>query len=187
MKRLLYFFIGAGVGSVTSYFITKNHFEKIRIAEVEQLRGYYDKKVEEEHVTREELNTALKDLGYSPIDEDEDEEDDFVDDEDVNVDVHILKMDGLDISPEVIEPDEFGSEDGYDTRTLIYYADGVLTDELTNEIVSRDYLSTDFDKRFGEYVTDVVFVRNYKHKMDYEILYDRECYYEIYEDEVMED
>lgn len=75
--------------------------------------------------------------------------------------------------PYVISPYDYGEADGYETESLIYYADGVLTDDDNNPIedvegtVGKDALN-----HFGEYEDDSVFVRNERYKIDYEILLD---------------
>ena len=82
--------------------------------------------------------------------------------------------------PYVICPEEFGEMDEYETESLTYYADGVLTDDFDNEIedvddlVGEESLST-----FGDYEDDSVFVRNDKYKTDYEILLDDRKFSEI--------
>lgn len=82
--------------------------------------------------------------------------------------------------PYVITPEEFGEEDGYETVSLTYYNDGVLTDELgkvvkdVDKVVGQDSLT-----HFGEYEDDSVFVRNDKHKCDYEILRDSRNYRDL--------
>ena len=79
--------------------------------------------------------------------------------------------------PYVISPDEFGEFEDYEKISLIYYNDGVLTDE-NNEIVDDidEIVGEDSLKHFGEYEEDSVFVRNDKLKCDYEILYDLRKY-----------
>ena len=79
--------------------------------------------------------------------------------------------------PYVISPDEFGEFEDYEKISLIYYNDGVLTDE-NNEIVDdiNEIVGEDSLKHFGEYEEDSVFVRNDKLKCDYEILYDLRKY-----------
>lgn len=83
--------------------------------------------------------------------------------------------------PYVISPDEF-DENGYQTVSLTYYADGVveddfydvLDDEEIEEKVGRDSLN-----HFGEYEEDSVFVRNDELETDYEILRDSRRYADI--------
>ena len=76
--------------------------------------------------------------------------------------------------PYVIKPDEFGELDGYETRTLTYYADGYLVDPIDDEIIEEieELVSFDVFNHFGEYEEDAVYVRNDVGQCDYEILQD---------------
>ena len=75
--------------------------------------------------------------------------------------------------PYIISPEEFDTEDGYDTVSLTYYTDGVLTDDDNNVIEDiENTVGEDFAKHFGEYEDDSVFVRNERLMTDYEILMD---------------
>lgn len=84
-----------------------------------------------------------------------------------------ISNDILNPTPYVITPDEFGEFEDYETISLTYYADRILTDENdelidnVDEIVGFDSLN-----HFGEYEEDSVFVRNDAKKCDYEILKD---------------
>lgn len=82
--------------------------------------------------------------------------------------------------PYVISPDEFGDYPDYETISLTYYNDKVLTDEY-NEIVDDidDLIGEDSLNHFGEYEDDSVFVRNDSLKVDYEILLDSANYSDI--------
>lgn len=83
-------------------------------------------------------------------------------------------------APYIIEPEEFGECDGYETISLTYYADGTLTDE-NDEIVedAEEIVGSDFHNHFGEYEDDSVFIRNDKLRCDYEILLDQRPYSEV--------
>ena len=84
--------------------------------------------------------------------------------------------------PYVISPAEFGTEDGYDTISLNYYADGVLADDMDDVVDDIDgTVGYDALTRFGEYEDDSVFVRNEALQVDYEILLDLRMYSEIVE------
>ena len=75
--------------------------------------------------------------------------------------------------PYIIRPDEYGELHAYETLSLNYYADGVLTDELDNPIEDVESLvPADFADHFGEYDDNVVHVRNDNLECDYEILRD---------------
>jgi len=74
--------------------------------------------------------------------------------------------------PYVITPEEYADSD-YDVQTLNYYADGVLADDQYNVI--KDIKNTVGDKtldKFGLYLEDVLYVRNERYRIDYEILLD---------------
>lgn len=91
----------------------------------------------------------------------------------------------MEMKPQIISPDEFGEQDGYDEISLTYYADKTLTDDRDHpmdedeieETVGRDSL-----KHFGEYEPDSVFVRNDRLKADYEILMDSRTYAQVLEE-----
>ena len=69
--------------------------------------------------------------------------------------------------PYVIAPEEFGEEYEYDTISLTYYSDRVLTDD-DDEIVEdvEDVVGFESLESFGEYEDDSVFVRNDRLKCD---------------------
>lgn len=83
----------------------------------------------------------------------------------------------------VVSPEEFSDTD-YDTESLTYFADGVLTDIYDNRISdAEDIVGTECLTKFGEYEEDTVYVVNDKLKMAYEILKDDDKYYEKYPEE----
>lgn len=89
--------------------------------------------------------------------------------------------------PYIITPDEFGDIYEYETISLTYYADGVLTDEF-DEIITNidDVVGLDSLNHFGEYEDDSVFVRNDDALTDYEILLDERKYSETHGSQVDE-
>ena len=82
--------------------------------------------------------------------------------------------------PYVISPEEFGDIEEYDTISLTYYADQVLTDDC-DEVIGNvdDIVGIDSLDHFGEYEDDSVFVRNDRLRTDYEILQDTRNYFDI--------
>ena len=85
--------------------------------------------------------------------------------------------------PYVITPDEFGSVDEYETISLTYYSDGVLTDDRDDEPIEDvdDMIGEDSLTHFGEYEDDAVYVRNERLKTDFEILLDHRSYSDVAE------
>ena len=75
--------------------------------------------------------------------------------------------------PHVISPEEFAEIEEYETTSLYYFSDGILT-HLNGEVVEDvdEIIGTESLTHFGEYEDDSVFVRNDKLKCDFEILRD---------------
>ena len=154
MKNLLCFVTGAAIGSVVTWKLI-------------------EKKYKEPKETVEDIVTAE---GYSIENEEETEEDDesnYTVDVDPGVEV---------IVPYVITPEQFGEYNEYGTKTLTYYADNVLTDEIDNPITSDEMITMigpDALDHFGEYEDDSVYIRDEINEMDYEILKSEKKFSEI--------
>lgn len=153
LNNIIIFAVGAAVGSVVTWKIMKTRYEQLQ-------DEYFE--YEETPDSEEEYDNIIKDEGYETIENEEREEEDDMEDK-----------------PYVITPEEFG-EGEYETESLIYYDDDVLTYENgkvidnVDEIVGVGSLYT-----FGQYEDDSVFVRNDKLKKDFEILADERNYYDI--------
>lgn len=81
--------------------------------------------------------------------------------------------------PYVLSPEEFADSE-YDVQTLVYYSDGVLADDQYNVIKDiKGYVGDKALKNFGVYEEDVVYVRNEKYKIDYEILLDERAFSQV--------
>lgn len=78
--------------------------------------------------------------------------------------------------PYVIPPEECGAGDNT-TISLTYYSDGILADD-EDEIIDdiENTVGSDFAKHFGNYEEDAVYIRNDRHRCDYEILRDNRAY-----------
>jgi hypothetical protein len=87
--------------------------------------------------------------------------------------------------PYVIEPDAVGEEEEYETISLTYFADKVLTDD-DNQLVDNvdEIIGLDSLNHFGEYEDDSVFVRNDTLKCYYEILLDARRYSDVIADSI---
>lgn len=80
--------------------------------------------------------------------------------------------------PYVISPDDFGSIKGYNMQSLDYFADGVLADSWGVELDLDETIGEDAIDHFGEYVDDVVYVRNDRTELEYEVTRDPRTYAE---------
>lgn len=200
LKYIICFTLGAVSGIAASSYFLKNEHERILQEEVESLREFYIKKLNENGVqtivsmetelneedeknpliekstivrpTREEIKAYVD---YTkPYSNENIAEDDIGNPSEIVVDSEENEQPRHDPEhPYVIKPEEFGDIEGYGTISLSYYADGILADE-NDEIVDspEDTVGIDFMKHFGEYADDVVYIRNDAKWCDYEIAKD---------------
>lgn len=190
MKNFFTFVTGLVIGSVVTYVVVKDKFEKIAQEEIDSVKEVFGRRVEKEadkkveKIAEKEVEKIRKEYNdyssltknYTSYSKDETEEDDCaqVEDED-GVEIFEVERASNSDRPYVIDPWDFGGEDGYETITLNYYADGVLTDDDNNVIEDEeidDIVGKDFAEHFGEYEKDCVCVRNDRLKTDYEICRD---------------
>ena len=190
MKNFFTFVTGLVIGSVVTYVVVKDKFEKIAQEEIDSVKEVFGRRVEKEADKKvekiaekevEKIRKEYNDYGsltknYTSYSKNETEEDDCaqVEDED-GVELFEVERASNSDRPYVIDPWDFGGEDGYETITLNYYADGVLTDDDNNVIEDEeidDIVGKDFAEHFGEYEKDCVCVRNDRLKTDYEICRD---------------
>lgn len=180
------FVIGAAAGSVASWFVLKKKYERIAQEEIDSVKEVYsrvsretadEKKTEssEETETSEEdeavseVETEITRLGYR----------DYSDISNTRNKKEVKKK-MMGYTPSVITPEEFGDVDGYDTQTLTYYADGVLTDDADYPIEDiEETIGYESLNHFGEYEDECVHVRNDALRTDYEILYDPRNYSDV--------
>ena len=183
---VLAFSLGAAVGSVASWRLLKTKYELLVQEEIDSVKEAFSKK---EHKLSGDLDQAHKlleenrenektgaavckkitdALGYTSYSD---------------VSKKIKKVEPLkdgEPCPYTIVPNEFATKDGYETVSLIYYADGVLADEENEIIDDVDTLvGADSLKTFGEFEDDSVHVRNDVLKCDYEILRDLRKYEDV--------
>lgn len=177
---LLAFTIGAVTGSVVAWYYAKKKYEQIAQEEIDSVKEVFSRrekeqaeptndKTESNHsqcyedpqlkALREAADTIIRQEGYVTSDDSDTPVSD---------------------APYVIPPEELYEREDYETYTLFYYADGVLTDD--NEEIIEDVESTiGFESlnHFGEYEDDSVFVRNDVRGCDYEILRDNRNYSDV--------
>jgi hypothetical protein len=170
LKYTMIFIGGAAVGIAASWKFFEEKYKKIAQEEIDSVKETWAKKYAkaEEKEPEEEVFDPVVELEAARAITKEYEE---------AASIYNTMEGGLKSVDEgtifVIEPEEFGEIDDYETISLTYYSDGVVTDddnqpiEDVDEIIGEDSL-----EHFGEYEDDSVFVRNTKRKCDYEILKD---------------
>ena len=175
LSNVLLFTAGVAVGSLVTWRYFKSKYEVVE-DEIEEKTEETDGETEDEDPEVSESKMSYKkpplkeyvkmveDNGYVPKTHMEEVKEEIANGEWDDKDVY---------EPFIIRPDEYGEIHAYETLSLNYYADGVLTDELDNPIEDVESLvPADFADHFGEYEDDVVHVRNDNLECDYEILRD---------------
>lgn len=172
MNKVLIFVLGAAAGSLVTWKILEDKYNKIIEEEVEAVEEYYrereeikghiivqktEEQVKEEKKIKEQYENTVEELGYT-------------------VETEVLEEQ---VEPYVIAPEEFGEAYGHETKSFTYYADGILTDEVGEIISDPDVIIGDGLEHFGEYEDDSVYVRNENTECDYEILKHEKAFSEI--------
>lgn len=179
LNNIVIFAAGAAIGSAVTWKILKERYEQIAQEEINSVKEAYFGKTqdEEEAVESEEVveeKNALTDIREYAAQIQKQGYVDYANTGKTNQEVDNV------ITPYVISPEEFGENDDYETISLIYFADKVLTDDdyelvqNVDDVVGRESLN-----HFGEYEDDSVFVRNDEMKADYEILLDPRKYRDV--------
>ena len=192
MKNLLYFVAGAAIGSVVTWKLIEKKYKDLADEEIEsvietfknrkpiitkdEVKETVEKVINKWKEPKETVEDIVTSEGYSIENEeeiDEDDESNYT----VNVDNDIEV-----VTPYVITPEQFGEYNEYGTKTLTYYSDNVLTDEIDNPITSDEMVTMigpDALDHFGEYEDDSVYIRDETNEMDYEILKSEKMFSEI--------
>ena len=194
MKNLLCFVAGAAIGSVVTWKLIEKKYKDLADEEIESVIETF--KNRKPRITKDNVKETVEKVinkykepkeivedivnaerYYIENEEeiDEDDESNYTVDVDPGVEV---------IVPYVITPEQFGEYNEYGTKTLTYYADNVLTDEIDNPITSEEMVTMigpDALDHFGEYEDDSVYIRDEMNEMDYEILKSEKMFSEIQE------
>lgn len=179
MKKALAFMIGAAIGSVLTLYFS----QEIEEEKNEKILTWGDIKKEREEKLRKKQEKTLDEKGIKAL---RDKPDIMSYSKVLNkegytnyADVKNVRVEKKDTNqPYVIDPNDFGNEDEYETISLTYYADSVLADDLDELVDAAETVGEDFASHFGEYEDDSVHIRNDKLKVDYEILKDERTYKE---------
>ena len=192
MKNLLCFVAGAAIGSVVTWKLIEKKYKDLEDEEIEyvietfknrkpritkdEVKETVEKVINKWKEPKETVEDIVTSEGYSIENEEEVNEDDESN-YTVNVDNDIEV-----VTPYVITPEQFGEYNEYGTKTLTYYSDNVLTDEVDNPITSDEMVTMigpDALDHFGEYEDDSVYIRDETNEMDYEILKSEKMFSEI--------
>lgn len=186
VATILAFISGAAIGSLVTWKLIESKYKQIAEEEIESVKEVFSRKTNEKEVEEEnhkieqkeikikekpslkEYSTILQEQGYFDYSTNTIK---YKNNKEVDKEVK---------KPYVISPDDFGEIDDYDTISLTYYSDGILTDDLDDPIDDVDSIvGIESLSRFGEYEDDSVFVRNDDMHTDYEILLDVRNYSDV--------
>ena len=165
MKGLFIFAAGVVAGAVAGAYLVKDKVMADAKQEIEEVREYYKSKKEtkkEEEPVEEKQETKVEEeyqeitrnyTNYNKIEE--------------------APKQAVNDMPYMINPEDFGEEEGYDTLTLTYFADKVLVDDVDDVIDDPDpVVGLENLKVFDEFNASAIYVRNDIWKTDFEILKD---------------
>ena len=172
MKGLFIFAAGVVAGAVAGAYLVKDKIMADAKQEIEEVREYYRSKKEskkEETVEEQPVEEVNEEKEYEKI---------VVNSGYVNYNKpeQITQHSVFEDVPYAIDPEEFGDkeEEGWDTTTLTYFADGVLVDDVDDVVEQPDVVVGLDNLRIFEEFPDAtcVYVRNETWRTDFEILRD---------------
>ena len=201
-KTVIGFLVGIVIGSVLTYHGLKNKVEAEIDEEVNKVKEFYKDQLEKqqaEYFEKEEYlkskaavaedkgSVVSKIINLNNVEKSEEKQNEETEDEDgfeETTGAFEILEDNIIVQdkPFVIEEDRVGEYISYDLISLIYFSDGVLTDdwevpvENPDETVGKEYVE------YFETGEDVVYVRNDKLKCDFEITRDLRTYEEVKEE-----
>lgn len=154
-NKILIFSLGVAAGAVASWFVAREKYRKIADDEIASVKEVFQRKKKEETEEKETYCGLVDAYDTESVD------DDTIEDED-NSD-----------TPYIISPDEYGQDTDNECTVLMWYGDDILTDTYgvnVDDIVNT--VGREFIDHFGENPEepDVVYVRNDRLEMDYQIL-----------------
>lgn len=180
-KGLCIFAAGALAGAAVAARVVREKYQQEAEEEIAEMRDYYrelrkntktpdeDKMVEEEN-TKEEKEESTKDeydeivkgytnyTQYNDIETKENKKEE--------------KEERTNYEPFIIDVEEFGEDPTYDTATLTYYKDKVLTNDL-DDVIDYSVAGEENLKIFDEHPDcKAIYVRDDIYMVDYEILRD---------------
>lgn len=157
-NKILIFSLGVAVGAVTSWFIAREKYRKIADDEIASVKEVFQRKKKEEAELAEENKTYC---GLVDTYDTESADGDLAEDKDNSM------------LPYIIDPGDYGQNTDNEITVLMWYGNDILTDTYGVNVDDIDNtVGREFIDHFGENPEepDVVYVRNDRLEMDYQIL-----------------
>ena len=204
LAKAFIFVAGATIGSVVTCKVLKNKYEQITQEEIKSVKEEYSRLSKLMRMEIDACHRVTEDHTEDEVTDNDDSIDnnyDFSEPENNQVEYHKLTSkyrgtpdesenneegDGIrddDLpfinGPYVISPDEFASSPpGYSACPIDYYKDGILADGWGVKLNIEETIGEDAINHFGDYVDDVVHIRNERTQIDYEVTRDPRTYKE---------
>lgn len=166
---------GFAAGAYFMHVRMRKEYEKYAEEQIADVQEHYKKREENlDAKIKEEAQKQAVDLIAGPYRQVEDPE----------------KPDKEPMEPiEILEPDEFGCDDDYETSFLTMYTDGVLAYDSDGSkvddieaVVGQKALDS-----IGKFIPDTIHVRNHHYHKDYEVVKALQNYAEVYPDRAEEE
>lgn len=176
--KIAMFVMGAATGSFVTWRIIKSKYELVENGEI-TVYPAEEKNTEEPEETADE-NLETKDNNEEPVFSSEEKKEGEKVIEDLKYRTYSngsskkkrkkSENDDEETVPYVISPDDVG-DTGYDLVNLTLYSNGVLVDDLDDEVIEdAELLIGNYAiDRIGEYEPDIIHVRNDELQREYEI------------------
>ena len=197
MNNKLFSFImfttGAAIGSFVTWKAIKTKYERLAQEEIDSVKEEFSRlsKIRKESNNRqnEDEDTEAGAIEWNDTDQDDlveysnitaqyrsSSDDDETDEEgDEWSEGEVPYING----PYVISPDDFSSSPpGYSAQPLDYFADGILADGWGVKLDIEETIGEESLEHFGEYADDLLYVRNERKEIDYEVTKDPRTYAE---------
>ena len=197
MNNKLFSFImfttGAAIGSLVTWKAIKTKYERLAQEEIDSVKEEFSRlsKIRKESNNRqnEDEDTEAEGIEWNETDQDDlveynnitaryrsSSDDDETDEEgDKWSEGEVPYING----PYVISPDDFSSSPpGYSAQPLDYFADGILADGWGVKLDIEETIGEESLEHFGEYADDLLYVRNERKEIDYEVTKDPRTYAE---------
>lgn len=173
---------GAAIGSIVTWQLVKETYRKIALEEIQAVRDYYKGKYDGPQQSEPTQGDTENRVSYTEPTRSRFDESVREEYETLTQPYIPYEAQGTEYTtePYVISPDEYGNCEGFTPKSLIYYADHILADAKTNQIVQdAEMVVGDFEEHIGDYEDDAVHIRNEWNMTDYEILCSEKNYSDV--------
>lgn len=197
MQKILIFVTGAAIGSLVSWKLLSDQYEKLVQEEVNSVKQLLKKNGNQESTVAEgtdydddlytnatlgsekpsieEYAKTVQNLNYADFSKKDKPEKKIAKQKDTSDDSNEIQ---------IITADEFGELEDYDEETLYFYEEDETLIDVYDEVIpdEANTVGMDYMNHFDD-IEEVVFVRNNRLKRDYEIILNHSSFTENADDE----